>query len=175
MVPARHRWLLVLAVTLGPVILALALAWQYWERKQRLLQVPAAWGVDTVLFADGMTLGVGPGGAWNGVTVYALPDAAARQIAAGGLPWLENMPGQGVVPHQETHESYDGWRRGAGFLDLQDFLCLYDSCLKLPSEVRRDINAVFDSPDSFLAKSRAGTIVVSPSRRRVVYLFRKCC
>jgi len=175
MVPARHRWLLVLAVTLGPVILALALQWQHWERKQRLQHVPAAWGVDTILFADGMTLGDGPGGAWNGVTVYALPDAAAKDIAAGGLAYLENMPRQGVTAHRDAPEHYDGWRQGAGFVSLDDFLCLYDSCLTLSREVRSMINAVFDSPDSYVATSRSGTIVLSPARQRVVYLYRKCC
>jgi hypothetical protein len=173
--PGGRRKLLVPAAIAAITCIALVVAWQHWERKQGLQHVPAAWGVDTILFADGMTLGDGPGGAWNGVYVYALPDAAAKKLAAGGLAHLKNMSRQGVTEHGDATESYDGWRQGAGFLDLGDFICLYDSCLTLPKDLRIEINAVFDSPDSYLAKSRSGTIVVSPSRRRVVYLYRKCC
>jgi len=176
--PARipFRYVGALVIVLGSLLF-------FFRHGFVLRFVPDALEVKSVAYSKEESMGFGPGANEAGVIVYPLPDSVARQIEQQGLAYFEQMP-----PNADQHErgwqgNYHGWqptpvppvvpeepRDGPPRFDMLNYVCKYLHISVDPAIVD-EVNAMLNSPGSYYAYSRIGMMVVSPGKRRVVYLY----
>ncbi len=171
-----HRWGGAVAVALlaGVLVATPVLAWKRYAVQHALRHVPAPLLVKSIAFEATVASGFGPGGAEEGLLLYPLPDAAARAVADGGVPWLDAM--EPFAQHR-NNLGFSDWQPtpadGRG-LPVESMLCAGDDCADVPGSLQARVNAILARPGSYFARGRpGGTIVVSPRDRLVIIRYGK--
>ncbi|MHA6914811.1 hypothetical protein ACQUJO_16975 [Ralstonia pseudosolanacearum] len=171
--------------------LALGLgAWTYkhiqGERRQHALSLlPGALGVSSILYSQEYADGYGlPGDASQQFYIYALPERIAIQIQAGGLAFLQasacctTSQTGGIRRRYEWHETpmspTAAWQsnKKSKILDVRDQMCSTEGCIMPIAEgVIAQANAIINVPNGFYARDGRSSILVSPTKRLVVYFY----
>lgn len=173
--------------TLSGVVAAIGLgAWLsagFFLERYRLSFVPTGLGVSRVLYAKQDAWGFGPGANETGVVIYALPEEATAKVQAQGITYLAGLPAntddQGTwrgryeswhaTPHQL--EGSDSHTNKVSSFEVAHYLNRYGFGIDIDPVVQRQINDAISNGGSFLAHGRVGILIVSPSIRRVFYIY----
>jgi hypothetical protein len=169
-------------LALAPVALA---AWTYASTKHEFLLgfVPPAFNVDRVVYEKeerwGLPLLALPGDNETGLRVYELPEATATQIRRGGTSWLDRV-GENTPSGLDRYAVYTDWHPtpvGAGARGRSTATYVGTGgdcgfCIEVDPAIWSEVTAMMDSPGGYYALGRSGLIIVSPTRRRAVFMFR---
>ena len=158
-------------------------------RAHHLRFVPPALEVQRALYVAEESWGWGPGGNETGIIVYVMPEAAREKIEAGGIPWLNGLPGRG----QDWRSVYRDWRATPfdvaaaklegrlgdemthGLCGMGDgvaaYMFRYGFCIPFDSEVEALADRALTEPGNFYAYGRIGMLILIPSERRIVYAY----
>ncbi|KQQ53600.1 hypothetical protein ASF84_17445 [Pseudomonas sp. Leaf127] len=164
-----------------------AAAWwavEQHEKVFRLSFVPDALGVTAVTYFSEESWGFGPGGNESGIRVYPLPPTTAIRAGAG-LSFFKKLPANPPDPSRHWRGSYQNWQETPVSrtekrwpsegknqpMKTYDYLCNYGFCTDVDPSVISEVDAIINAPGSYYAFGRIGVIIVSPSKRLVVYLF----
>ena len=174
--------LIALTMMLGAAWYALVL------RAHRLRFVPPALEVQRILYAAEESWGWGPGGNETGIIVYAMPEAAREKIEAGGIPWLNGLPGSG----RRWQGVYTDWRAtpldaatdetwvrssdgmAYGHCGMGNGIAAYmfsGFCIPFDPEVEALADRALTQSGNFYAYGRIGILILIPSERRIVYAY----
>lgn len=177
-----------LFIIAASVIILSALAvknrFENYELDFMLSFVPDALNVHSVLYAKEESWGFGPGGNEAGVRVYPLAEVDARLVREGGADYLANLPPNQSQDGRRWRGVYREWQetpikpsqkwlpdRKTELFRVYDYLCGYGFCLKVEKSVIDEITSIVNSPGSYYAYGRIGLIIVSPSQKKVIYLY----
>lgn len=185
----RPRTVAILLVAgAASIVLALAFkaltAFAQYHLDFMLSAVPDALGVHSVSYRKEESWGFGPGGNEAGVRVYPLEEQIAVQVREGGLAFFSNMPPNKNNKGRRWRGVYSEWRETpikssehwrpdirSGKLEVYDYVCRYGFCIEIDDDVVEEIGLIVNSSGSYYAYGRIGLIVVSPSFRKVIYLY----
>ena len=177
---------------LVPIFLLLFLAlmagafvvFKSYEREFRLSFVPDALHVRSVAYTEEESWGFGPGGNEAGIRVYPLPEQIANEVSRRRIEFFNNLPPNQTQQGRRWRGVYQAWsetpimpserwkpNEETRNLDIYDYICAYGFCIDIDPAVVNEANAIINSPGSYYAYGRIGLIVVSPSRKLVLYLY----
>ena len=177
-------------VLVSAAVMVIAAVWYaLTHRAHHLRSVPPALEVQEVLYVAKRSWGLGPGGNETGIIVYAMPEAAREKIEAGGIPWLNGLPGSG----QDWRGVYRDWQTTPfdvaaaklegrlgdelthGLCNMGDgiaaYMFRYGVCIPFDSEVEALADRALTEPGNFYAYGRIGMLILIPSERRIVYAY----
>ncbi|ROR99012.1 hypothetical protein EDC56_3252 [Sinobacterium caligoides] len=144
--------------------------------------IPSALKVDEVLYNNEESWGFGPGGNEAGIRVFQLTPSVVSEIKAKGISFFQNMAVDrsqrrmtrsftewNVTPVKSTRY----WKRSkeTEILDIYDYVCAYGFCIDIDSEMVELANQMVNESGNFYSFGRIGLIIVSPSKKTVVYLY----
>lgn len=146
--------------------------------------VPDALGVHSVSYRKEESWGFGPGGNEAGVRVYPLEEQIAVQVREGGLAFLSNMPANKNQEGRRWRGAYSEWRETpikssehwrsdimSGRFEVYDYVCRYGFCVEIENDIVEEVGLIVNSSGSYYAYGRVGLIIVSPSWRKIIYLY----
>jgi hypothetical protein len=178
---SRLKFLCLIAVLIAVPFIG----FKIYERNFVLSVVPDALGVNSISYEKEELWGFGPGGNEAGIRVYPLPEQISKEIKGRGIEFFNSMPPNQDQSHRDLRGIYDNWaetpiqsfdRRKPNkenkSLNLYDYICVYDFCRDINSEVVAQINSIANSEGSYYAYGRTGLIIVSPSKKIVVYIYK---
>jgi hypothetical protein len=156
------------------------------ERNFMLSVVPDALGVNSISYQKEESWGYGLSGKEVGIRVYPLPEKISKEIEGRGIEFFNSMPPNQDQIYRDQRGKYDNWaetpiqsfdrrkpNKGNGSLNLfYDYICVYDFCRDINSEVLAQVNSIANSKGSYYAYGRSGLIIVSPSKKIVSYIYK---
>ncbi len=159
-------------------------AFKSYERDFMLSVVPDALHVNSISYSEEESWGFGPGGNEAGIRVYALPPQIADAIAQSGIEFFNNLPPNKNQQSREWRGRYEKWSQTpisandhwkpnerTGGLDIYDYICAYGFCIEIDEAVRTQAMEIVNSKGNYYAYGRIGLIVVSPSKKLVLYMY----
>lgn len=169
---------------LAPILVVPFAACKVYERNFMLSVVPDALHVASVSYSQEESWGFGPGGNEAGIRVYPLPEKVADEIRQRGIEFFHHLPPNQHQQSREWRGIYETWSETpiapgqrwsangtTGTFLIHDYICAYGFCIDIKPEVVEEANAIVNSEGSYYAYGRIGLIVVSPKKKRVVYMY----
>lgn len=166
------------------LVASLVVTYKIYERNFMLSVVPDALGATTIAYSSEESWGFGPGGNEAGIRVFPLPETTAAEASERGIDFFNRLP-----PNKDQHDRrwrgrYENWletpvRADAHWpqndksatMNIYDYICRYGFCIDIEPSIAEEATAIVNSPGSYYAYGRIGIIVVSPARRRVLYMY----
>lgn len=177
--PRSHFFLLLSLLMAGSFV-----AFRVYEQDFKLSVVPDALHVSTLSYSEEESWGFGPGGNEAGIRVYPLPEREANQMSERGIEFFKKLPRNQHQSDRKWRGMYEQWSETpikpdrnwkpnskTQRFDILDYICAYGFCIDIDPAVAEEANAIVNSPGSYYAYGRIGVIVVSPGRKRVLYLY----
>jgi len=158
------------------------IVFKIYEKNFMLREIPDALGWNNISYSKEKSWGFGPGGNEAGIRIYPLPENITEQITQHGIEFLKNMPpnknkkktgGRGTYSNwSETPIKSDKyWKQQEGVLNIYDYICMYGFCIDIKPTIVELANSVVNKPGSYYAYGRIGLIVVSPSKKVILYMY----
>ncbi len=106
------------------------------------------------------------------------------RVQSSGVNYLHHLPPNKDQASRDWRGSYTQWSetpvRGkhwkidenTDLVNVIDYMCAYGFCIDIPPDRLRQANEIVSRPGSFYARSRIGTIVVSPKQKLVLYFYK---
>lgn len=158
-------------------------AFKHWEEGFMLSSVPDALNVTSISYSKEESWGFGPGSNEAGIRVYPLPEQIANEISQRGLEFFDHLP-PNYQQRSEWRGRYEQWletpirpnsqwerNEKTARLDIYDYICAYGFCMDIKPTVVEEANAIINSAGSYYAYGRVGVIVVSSSKKLVLYMY----
>jgi hypothetical protein len=175
----NYLWLLLALLPIA-LITGLFAVYQTYEHDFMMSVVPEALQVKTISYRQEEAWGFGPGGNEAGIRVYPLPQQIAERISQQRIEFFNDLP-----PNQGWRGTYEKWSQTpviandrwkpkdatTGSLDIYDYICTYGFCIDIDETVLRQATEIINSKGSYYAYGRIGLIVVSPSKKVVLYMY----
>ena len=171
--------LLLFTLIAGPFV-----AFKFYERGFMLSVVPDALHVTSISYSEEESWGFGPGGNEAGIRVYPLPERVANEILQRGMEFFDNLPPNQNYQNREWRGEYDSWhqtpisqnkywklKEETKHLDIYDYICMYGFCIDINPSVVKEADNIVNSDGSYYAYGRIGLIIISPSKRLVLYMY----
>ncbi|GGZ52689.1 hypothetical protein GCM10008101_02240 [Lysobacter xinjiangensis] len=180
---SRRVFVTTVALFLASPVLAAGLGYAAFKRAFLLSFVPDALHVRRIVYEKEARWGLPflalPGDNETGLRIYALPAAVAADVHRGGVDWLDRMPREARAPSPDQRDVYDDWHetpldataRGQATATYSGIPGDCGFCIEVEPEVWAEVQSIVNAPGSYYALGRSGVIVVSPSHRRVVFMF----
>ena len=158
-------------------------AFKIYERGFKLSVVPDALQVSSISYSEEESWGFGPGGNEAGIRVYPLSEKIANQIAKRGIEFFNNLPPNKNQKNRRWRGKYESWnetpvkedrywkQKEGGDLDIYDYICRYGFCISIDEKVVGQATDIVNSEGNYYAYGRIGLIVVSPSKKLVIYMY----
>jgi hypothetical protein len=177
--PRSYFLLLLFALIAGPFA-----AFKSYERGFMLSVVPDALHVNTISYSEEESWEFGPGSNEAGIRVYPLPKQIADEISQRGIEFFNNLPPNQNQQSRKWRGRYEKWsqtpisandrwkpKEETGSLDIYDYICAYGFCIKIDDAVVKQATEIVNSKGNYYAYGRIGLIVVSPSKKLVLYMY----
>lgn len=155
-----------------------------YERSFMLSVVPDALQVTSISYSKEESWGFGPGGNEAGIRIYPLQSQIADVISQRGIEFFDNLPPNHDQRSRKWRGVYRKWsqtpisendrwkpKEDTGNLDIYDYICAYGFCIDIDDEVVKQTTEIINSRGSYYAYGRTGLIVVSPSRKLVLFMY----
>jgi hypothetical protein len=164
------------------IVIPLA-AFKTYERNFMLSVVPEALQVNSIVYSKEESWGFGPGGNEAGIRTYPLKGEIANLISIQGIEFFNSMPANQKQANRDWRGRYGDWaetpissiswknKEETGSLDIYDYICAYGFCIDIDDAVVKEATQIMNSKGSYYAYGRIGLIVVSPSRKLVLYMY----
>jgi len=175
----RTHFVILLLILVSSVIVA----FKIYERNFKLSVVPDALQVDTISYSKEESWGFGPGGNEAGIRIFPLSDEVANQITKRGIEFFNDLPKNKNQHNRKWRGRYESWtetpvkeseywkrKNDMGF-DICDYICRYGFCIQIDDAVVDQATAIINSKGNYYAYGRIGLIVVSPSKKLVLYMY----
>lgn len=150
-------------------------AFKIYERDFKLSVVPDALQVSSISYSEEESWGFGPGGNEAGIRVYPLSGEIANQITKRGIEFFNNLPANKDQKKRRWRGRYGTWNetpvKEEGDLDIYDYICRYGFCIEIDDTVVAQATDIINSEGNYYAYGRIGLIVVSPSKKLVIYMY----
>ena len=166
------------------LVASLFVAFKTYERSFMLSIVPDALGVTTIAYSKEESWGFGPGGNEAGIRFFLLPEAIAAEASKRGIEFFNSLPPNADQQDRSWRGQYEKWLETpvrpdthwprddkSASLNIYDYICRYGFCIDIEPSIAEEATAIVNSPGSYYAYGRIGIIVVSPARRRVLYMY----
>lgn len=179
--PFALVWAFLLLI--GVLVCAPVAAYKVYEKRFNLNHVPDALGVHSISYELQESWGFGPGGNEAGILVYPLSEEVSRQVEQGGVKFLQTMPPNQNQEDRRWQGAYETWletpvanpqwklNAKTGRLDVMDYICVYGFCIDVAPDVVKEANEIVNSAGSYYAQGRIGIIVVSPTKKKILYFY----
>ncbi len=177
--PLSYFLLLLFTLIAGPFS-----AFKNYERSLMLSIVPDALHVTSISYSEEESWGFGPGGNEAGIRFYPLPSQIADEISQRGIEFFNNLPPNQNQQSRGWHGRYEKWsqtpisendiwkpKKETGSLDIYDYICAYGFCINIDHDVMKQATEIVNSTGNYYAYGRIGLIVVSPSKKLVLYMY----
>ena len=178
-IPRSYFLLLIFTLIAGPFA-----AFKVYERNFMLSVVPDALYVNSISYSEEESWGFGPGGNEAGIRIYPLSEQIANEISQRGIEFFNNLPPNQNQQDRKWRGRYETWSQTpisahkywkpkgeTKSLDIYDYICAYGYCISINPTVVKEANKIVNSEGSYYAYGRIGLIVVSPSKRLVLYMY----
>lgn len=158
-------------------------AFKIYERGFKLSVVPDALQVSSISYSEEESWGFGPGGNEAGIRVYPLSEKIANQITKRGIEFFNNLPANKNQQERRWRGQYGSWnetpikedrywkQKEGEDLEIYDYICRYGFCIKIDDTVVGQVTDIINSEGNYYAYGRIGLIVVSPSKKLVIYMY----
>ena len=172
------------------IISALAvIGWEAILYNHRLAFIPEELHVWRILFANEEAWGLGPGGNETGFIMYSLPDDIAAKINTDGIAYLSSFPSAHLGKPHGWEGKYPEWHvtpippedkkwfqipasdETTSVAKLTNYLDHYGFGISIDPDIEALFEKAITTPGSYYAYGRIGMIVVTPSIKRVFYLY----
>lgn len=180
MILPRLRFLLLIFTLVATPFLAS----KSYERSFKLGVVPSALQVTSISYSEEKSWGFGPGGNEAGIRIFPLPDEVADDVCKRGIDFFNDLSSNSNTQYDQSGERYEEWHSTpisagnrwkssgvAGELDVYDYICAYGFCITIDDAVERQATEIINSKGSYYAYGRSGLIVVSPSKKLVLFMY----
>jgi hypothetical protein len=177
--PGRPFILLVLLLIAVPLVTI-----KMYEHNFMLSVVPDALDVSSISYRKEESWGFGPGGNEAGIRLYPMTGHIAKQVQNGGINFLKNMPPNKNQNGRRWRGYYSNWietpikpgpqwepTKEDGKFDTYSYVCRYGFCIDIEEDVVKEVNSIANTPGSYYAYGRIGLIIVSPHKKKVIYLY----
>jgi hypothetical protein len=178
--PRPVFWLLLFGLFVVPFGI-----YKNYEKSFMLSFVPDALQIESISYHEEESWGFGPGGNEAGIRVYRLPSHIADEISKRGIEFFTNMPPNKNQLSRDLRGWFGEWhptpvvyeRRKSEektrALDVCGYLDVFGFCSKVDEAVLKQATEIVNGKGNYYAFGRMGVIVVSPSRKLVLYMFAK--
>jgi hypothetical protein len=177
--PRAYFLLLIFTLVAGPFA-----AFKSYEKSSMLSVIPDGLHITAISYSKEESWGFGPGGNEAGIRVYPLSEQIENEISQRGIEFFNNLPPNQDQQDRRWRGSYEAWsqtpinatkywqvKEETGKLDIYDYICAYGFCIDIKPAVVTEANEIINSEGSYYAYGRIGVIVVSPSKRLVLYMY----
>jgi hypothetical protein len=178
--PRLYSLLLLVALIVGPFM-----AFKSYERSFMLSVVPDALHVTSISYSKEESWGFGPGGNEAGIRIYPLSNQVADEISQKGIEFFNNLPPNKDQDSRRWRGNYSEWsqtpisadgkrwksKKETGSLNIYDYICAYGFCIEIDDAMLKQATEIINSKGSYYAYGRIGLIVVSPSKKLVLYMY----
>lgn len=178
-IPRSYFLLLLFTLISIPLV-----AFKNYERSFALSVVPDALHVKSTSYSKEESWGFGPGGNEAGIRIYPLPSKIADEISQKGMDFFNHLLPNSDQKQREWRGRYEQWSqtpisassdwkldKKTGRLNIYDYICAYGFCIDIDDAVVKEATEIINSKGSYYAYGRVGLIVVSPSKKLVVYMY----
>lgn len=176
-IPKKYFFLITFILIVSPVI-----TFKLYERNFIVGSIPSGLKIHEVLYNKEESWGFGPGGNEAGIRVFRLTPSVTTEITADGINFFQNLEvdrSQGRItrsfrewsetPVQPT--KYWKSSKDTEKLDIYDYVCAYGFCIDIDPEMVELANQMVNESSNFYSFGRIGLIIVSPSKKTVMYLY----
>jgi hypothetical protein len=150
-------------------------AFKIYERNFMLSAVPDALHVNSISYSKEEAWGFGPGGNEAGIRVYPLSEDVADEISKRGIAFFNNMPPNKNQQNRGWSGRYEKWQQtpidANNHWSIYNYICAYGFCITIDDAVVKQATEIVNSEGSYYAYGRIGLIVVSPSKKLVIYMY----
>ncbi|MDR2081113.1 MAG: hypothetical protein LBP54_04420 [Campylobacteraceae bacterium] len=168
--PLHYFLLLLVALVAVPCAV-----FKSYERNFMLSVIPDALHVNSVSYSKEESWGFGPGGNEAGIRVYPLPQHIADKISQQGIEFFNTLPPNQNQKSRGWRGKYSKWSqtpiKADGKMDIYDYICRYGFCIEIDGSVVEQATEIVNSEGNYYAYGRVGLIVVSPSKKLVLYMY----
>lgn len=170
-------------LALSVLIVSPVVAFKVYERNFKLSVVPDALKVSAITYCEEESWGFGPGGNEAGIRIYPLSEEIANKITKRGIEFFNTLPANKDQKNRRWRGQYQSWnetpikeseywkQKGEAGLDIYDYICRYGFCIKIDEAVADQATDIINSEGSYYAYGRIGLIVVSPTKKLVLYMY----
>ncbi|WP_419175359.1 hypothetical protein [Desulfosediminicola sp.] len=173
-----YFFLILIMVIASPIVV-----FKIYERDFKISVVPDALQVSSISYVEEKSSGFGPGCNGAGIRVYPLSEKIANQITKRGMEYFNHLPENKNQQKRRWRGRYDSWnetpvkedrfwkQKEGGDLLLYDYICRYGFCINIDEKVVGQATDIINSEGNYYAYGRIGLIVVSPSKKLVIYMY----
>jgi len=175
--PKKYFFLIIFIVIGSPVIV-----FKLYESSFVVGSIPSGLKVHEILYTKEESWGFGPGGNEAGIRVFRLIPSVISEIKTDGIKFFQNM--EVDRSQRRITRSFREWSKtpiqptkywknnqDTEKLDIYDYVCAYGFCIDIEPEMVQLANKMVNEEGNFYSFGRIGLIIVSPSKKTVIYLY----